>query len=208
MITLYSGTPGSGKSLHMASDIYNWIKYHNGVIIGNFEINVNAIKGKKKGLYLYCDNSRLTPERIFKFCLKYNDHYYKNKKRIEGRFILIIDEAQLLFNAREWQVRGRGDWLKFFTEHRKVLLDVYLVAQFDRMLDRNIRACIEYECIHRKVANYGTFGILVSLFALGNMFVYVKKWYPLKMKVESHFFLGRKKFFNIYNTYSMFTSKS
>ena len=154
MVSLYSGTPGSGKSLHMASDIYEWIKHHNVVIIGNFEINLNAIKGKKKGKYIYCNNSRLTPERLWNFCIKYNEHYFKDKRRVEGRFILIIDESQLLFNAREWQSRDRGQWLKFFTEHRKVLLDIYLIAQFDRMLDRNIRACIEYEYIHRKITGY------------------------------------------------------
>lgn len=208
MICLYSGTPGSGKSLHTASDIYKWIKNCNVVVIGNFEINTKAIKGKKKGKYFYCDNSRLTPERIFSFCHKYNEHYFKNKRRVEGRYILVIDEAQLLFNAREWQAKDRGQWLKFFTEHRKVLLDVYLIAQFDRMLDRNIRACIEYEYIHRKVSNYGTFGTLISLLSLGSMFIYIKKWYPLKMKLESKFFLGNKKYFGIYNTYNLFDSKS
>lgn len=208
MITLYSGTPGSGKSLHLAKDVSYWLTHCNVVIISNFEINREAIKGRKKGKYIYCDNSRLTPERIFDFCARYNKHYYKNKKRVEGRFILLLDEAQLLFNAREWQVKNRGNWLRFFTEHRKVLLDIYLICQFDRMLDRNIRACIEYECIHRKVSNYGTFGFFVGLLFGGNIYVYIKKWYPLKMKVESQFFIGRKKFFNVYDTYAIFDNKN
>ena len=33
-----------------------------------------------------------------------------------------------------------------------------LIAQFDRMLDRQIRSVIEYEHIHRKVKNIGVWG--------------------------------------------------
>ena len=47
MITLYSGTPGSGKSLHMAEVLYYRVKNYNGVVIGNFDLNVNNIKKKK-----------------------------------------------------------------------------------------------------------------------------------------------------------------
>lgn len=204
MIHLYSGTPGSGKSVHLARDIYDWVKYHNGVVIGNFEIDTTKIKGRKRGMYLYCDNSRLTPERIFNFCLKYNKKYYSGKKRVEGRYILIIDEAQLLFNAREWQETSRKRWLSFFTQHRKVLLDIYLVAQMDRMLDRNIRGVVEYETVHRKVSNYGLFGAFLGLFCGGNLFCCVKRWYPLKLKVGQDFFIGRKKFFSLYDTDNLF----
>ena len=38
-----------------------------------------------------------------------------------------------------------------FSQHRKLGYRVILIAQFDRMLDRQIRSVLEYEYIHRKV---------------------------------------------------------
>ena len=48
MIYFYSGTPGSGKSLHCARDIYNklFIKKEN--VIANFPINEQMLNKKKK----------------------------------------------------------------------------------------------------------------------------------------------------------------
>ena len=51
MINLFSGTPGSGKSYHMARFIYNNIKYRDCLIIANFPVNLSGIK-RKKGTFL------------------------------------------------------------------------------------------------------------------------------------------------------------
>ena len=60
MITLYSGTPGAGKSLHLAEVLYYRVKNYKGVVIGNFVLNTGNIKGKKhKGKYISIDNNRL-----------------------------------------------------------------------------------------------------------------------------------------------------
>ena len=47
MIDLYTGTPGSGKSLHCAKEIYNRLSRGKGVI-ANFDINLTIFKKKKK----------------------------------------------------------------------------------------------------------------------------------------------------------------
>ena len=199
MIYLYSGTPGSGKSLHQASDIYWWVR--NGKpCITNFEINRNCIVTKKPILQYYCPNDQLTPEKLIKF----SQIYFKDHKFHEGSIRLYLDECQLLFNAREWNTQGRKEWLSFFTQHRKYGYDIYLIAQFDRMIDRQIRSLIEYEIVHRKVKNFGKWGILFNTIAGGNLFVAVKIWYPMKEKVSSEFFKGNKKYFNLYNTFSTF----
>ena len=192
MIYLYSGTPGSGKSLHQAKDIYHWLR-RGRCCICNFDIDVNRIP-KAKGQFIYLDNEHLTPDILIKFSRVYfNDHEFK-----EGRLRLYIDECQLLFNAREWQTYGRKEWLSFFTQHRKYGYDIYLIAQFDRMIDRQIRSLIEYEIIHRKASNFGTVGALLSMFSGGNLFVAVMMWYPLKEKISSEFFKANKKYYQIW----------
>lgn len=202
MITLYSGTPGAGKSLHLASRLYHWMQYKNAPIIGNFHCDFSSIK-KQRGSFLYLDNSELTPEWLLWFSKNYSDYVGRRVK--EGEILLVIDEAQLLFNSREWVKSDRAEWCSFFTQHRKLGYEVVLVAQFDRMLDRQIRSLIEYEWIHRKVSNFGIQGKIMSLFCGGRLFVAVKVWYPLKEKVGSEFFFYKKKFSDIYDTYALFS---
>lgn len=204
MITLYSGTPGSGKSLHQAIDIYWWL--HNGhPCICNFEINLDNIKirdRKKLGEFYYIDNEILSPELL----IKYSQIYFKNHRFKEGSIRLYLDECFLLFDARAWNKKGRKEWISFFSQHRKYGYDIYLVAQFDRMIDRQIRSLIEYEVIHRKVKNFGRWGFFFNMIATGQLFVGVKMWYPLKERISSDFFRGKKRYFELYNTLDTFNT--
>lgn len=198
MIYLYSGTPGSGKSAHQARNIYYRLRLGMPVI-ANYAVNTGNIK-KCKGTFLQIDNAELTPERLISF----SREYFQTHKFKEGAIQIYMDEAQLLFNARSWDMKGRAAWIQFFTQHRKYGFDIYLVAQFDRMLDRQLRCLIEYEVIHRKVSNFGAKGLFLSLLAGGNLFVAVKVWYPMNEKVSSEFFRVSKRFTRLYDSYSDF----
>lgn len=199
MIYLYSGTPGSGKSLHMAQNIYYWLKSGH-VCIANFEIDISKIP-KCKGTFIYLDNQNLTADYLINFAKE----YYTTHRFREGAIRVYIDECQLLFNARDWQQTGRTKWLSFYTQHRKYGYDVFLVAQFDRMIDRQIRSLIEYEVIHRKASNFGFFGYFLRIFTFGKpVFVSVKVWYPMKEKVSHDFFTANKKYYSIYDTFNTF----
>ena len=200
MIFLYSGTPGSGKSLHTARVIYFTLK--RGLpIIANFDVDLMKIK-KATGEFLQVDNDELSPELL----TEYSRKYFDNRPIKEGEITLIIDEAQILFNAREWNLPNRKEWLKFFTQHRKYGYDIILIAQFDRMLDRQVRSLIEYEQIHRKVSNFGWKGKILSIVLGGHMHVSVKVWYPMKEKVGSEFFRASKKYYSLYDTFNTFAS--
>lgn len=205
MISLFSGTPGSGKSYHTAMFIHNNIKYKECVIIANFPVNLSKLR-HKKGEFIYLDNSRITPQRLARFAQHYIRYMAKCKKKKvkEGDILLILDEAQLLFNAREWNKADRSGWNWYFTTHRHFKYDVYLIAQFDRMLDRNIRSLLEYEYIHRKIDNIGKMGKILSLFVFGNLFIVVKKWYPMKEVIGSEFVVGHKKYYRLYDTAAIF----
>lgn len=196
MIFLYSGTPGSGKSLHTAERIVTGLKMKR-PIIANFDISKDV---KNRDYFRYCPNHLLTPD----YLIQYSKWYFKENRVVEDKILLIIDECQLMFNARDWNVNGRNKWLSFFTQHRKYGYCVVLVAQFDRMIDRQIRSLIEYEYVHRKLSNYGLKGMILNLMMGGNTFVSVKIWYPMKEKVGQEFFHARKKYYSIYNTYGTF----
>lgn len=199
MIRLYSGTPGSGKSLHNARDIIMRSRLGEPVV-GNFDCDLHKYK---KAKYTYCPNDQLTP----KFLKEYSRNFFNGRRpgaKDEGKLLLVIDECQLLFNSREWQRANRNEWLEFFTQHRKFGYDITLIAQFDRMIDRQIRSLIEYEFIHRKLSNFGFKGWLLSLFLGGNTFVAVQMWYPLKERIGSEFIHARKSLWSIYDSYALF----
>lgn len=199
MIFLYSGTPGSGKSLHVAERLYHLLRAGRPVVC-NFPINLNRIPANRRSLFHYKSNLELTPEYLISF----SQECFKGKKVKESSLLLVIDECQLLFNAREWGKQGRDKWLSFFTLHRHYGYDIILVAQFDRMIDRQIRSLIEYEFIHRKVSNFGFRGkFLCAVFFTPKLFVSVKVWYPMKEKVSSEFFKCKKKYYSLYDTYMM-----
>ncbi len=199
MISLYSGTPGSGKSLHTAKVILDRALLGK-ALLSNFPVKLPDKPRYKKASCLYVPNDKLTPD----FLISFSQGYFTYKKFREGAILLIIDECQLLFNAREWQQSGRAAWLSFFTQHRKYGYNIILVAQFDRMIDRQIRSLIEYEYVHRKVGNFGIAGTVLSILSGAPLFVSVERWYPLKERIGSEFFHARKKYWSIYDSYGTF----
>ena len=194
MIILYSGTPGSGKSLHCANDILTRIRF-NKMTIANFPIS------KESDNFIFVDKDLNVP-----WLINFSKEYFKTHKYKEGAIKLYIDEAQLLFNCRDFQRKDRELWISFFTQHRHLGYDVIFMCQFERMLDRQIRSLIEYEYVHKKVSNFGWKGAILSLLFLspGNLFVYVKIWSPLKEKVDSGFFKYKKKLGKLYDTNRLF----
>lgn len=202
MIYLYSGTPGSGKSLHVARVIYYTLMRDKPVIC-NFEINTAYVKHAER--FRFVDNTELKPELL----MECSREYFAGRKVKEGQITLVIDECQIMFNSRSWNAKGRDAWNKFFQLHRHLGYDIILVAQFDRMIDRQIRSLIEYEQIHRKVSNFGVKGKLFCLLTLSpHLFVSVKVWYPMRQKVDSDFFRASKRYYRLYDTYLLFDSKA
>lgn len=200
MIYLYSGTPGSGKSLHTARVIKNTLM-RNKPVLANIPINTRLCKHPER--FRHIPEHELSPSVLF----AYSREYFGSKPVKEGQILLVIDEAQRMFNARDWGKNDRAAWNEFFQLHRHYGYDIILVAQFDRMLDRQVRSVIEYEQIHRKVSNYGWRGLLLcALMAAPSLFVSVKVWYPMKERVDSEFFRYSRKLGRLYDTYMIFES--
>lgn len=205
MITLYSGTPGSGKSLDCARTIYNWCR-RGAPIICNFPINVDNIRMRKEKEIYFVPNSELNPDDLVAF----SREYFSGRPLREDAILLMLDESQLLFNARDWRSKGRDRWNWFFTMHRHFGFYIILCCQYDAMLDCQVHCLIEYEIIHRKVKNIGWRGYLLSFLMLApfNLFVKVRVWYPMKEKVNAEFFKSRKRYFKIYDTFELLDAPS
>lgn len=195
-VILYTGTPGSGKSLDVARQIMTKARFGQ-KFIGNMLINRDSL-GEHAGNYIYVDTYSLDPSQLIEYAKKYHIHGK------EGQTILVIDECQQIFNSREWNRPIMKAWNSFFQVHRHFGYDVYLVTQYDRLIDRQVRSLIEYERIHRKISNIGLKGVIMSFLCGGKLFVCVEQYYPMKLDTGSYFFRYRKKYSDFYDSYSSF----
>jgi hypothetical protein len=200
MITLYSGSPGSGKSLHLAREVRDELVIRKKTVIANFPINMDYItrKGKRKsGEFFYLPNDQLTVDYL-------KNHAKQNHKAgKEGQTLVVIDEAGVMFNSRDYGCFDRKAWINFFMTHRHYGYNVILVSQVDRLIDRQIRAFIEYDIIHRKANNFRFIGLLLTMFRIP-LFIAVTTWYGIREKCGAEFFRFRKNDAKLYDTMMLF----
>lgn len=193
-IYLYTGTPGSGKSFHATKDIYTKVKKKKkNTVISNYNLNIPK---KYKENFVYLDNSEITVNYFYQYAIK------NNKVGEENQTLIILDEAQILFNSRDWNSKNnqRMEWIKFFSQHRKFGYNIIMIAQNDRMIDRQIRSLVEYEVAHMKINNY--FRIIPI-----TVFLAVTRWYGQKMKVSQEVMMYNKKIAKLYNSYEIFDNE-
>lgn len=195
-IYLYSGTPGSGKSLRATYKIITWLKLRRNVI-ANFPIDLSYFKSKKIGNFDYKSNDDLTVDYLVDYAKTHH------KPSTKAQTLVVIDECATIFNCRQWENKDRQKWINFFATHRHLNFDVILISQSDRLIDRQIRAFIESEFKHRSVKNYKFFGRLLSII-FGGLFVAVEYWYGPNLRCGSEFFFLNKKKARVYDTMKLF----
>lgn len=147
MIEIYVGAPGSGKSYHALRRALAKVNCRTrNVVVANFDVVRRTRREKENWVYW----EEFEPEDLIR--LSFERRFYGN----EGYALLVIDEAGVWFNSRDWNVNPgrRKEWIKFFSQSRKFGYDVVLIAQDVRMLDRQIRNCAEYVVKHVKLRSY------------------------------------------------------
>lgn len=227
MISFYTGTPGSGKSYHLSQRCRDILLHHKSNIIANFDINLdncaltilgwwkkritditrgrvnfrNYNRKQIKGHFEYWTNPEITPEHLLDFARAHH------KRRKEGQTLVIIDEAGIIFNCRQFSSKDRQNWCDFFAKHRHYGFDFILATQFDRQVDKQIRMCVEYEIVHRKLKNYQFLGWLMSTLAGGNIFIAKQYWYASRDKLSLHtdFMRYSPRISALYDTYAEFS---
>lgn len=204
VIDLYTGTVGSGKSFHALEKGIEYLesKKH---VVANFPIKeapkyfLKILREKdKKRMERWLFWEEITPEKLIALSLE-KGWYGK-----ESQCLVIIDEAGIMFNSREWQIAGqsRTKWIKFLSQSRKFGYDFVFVAQSDRMIDKQIRGLVEYEVKHYKLSN-SFFLSWLKLFKV-SLFLYNYKWYQTKVKGNLRFSKFKKSIGDRYDTMRTF----
>lgn len=166
MIEVQQGTPGSGKSaVAVARAIAHMRK--GGVVAANFSLVDGWADqiSKRHPWAFFDDNFRY--ERASSLWQRFKKVesldaikainpraeavglYKDDGTYSEGSGLLILDEAQLVFNSRKWE--KNFEWIEFFTQHRKLGWNVILIAHTIEMIDSQIRPLAEYESRFRNL---------------------------------------------------------
>lgn len=194
---LFSGTPGSYKSYHAVQECISALSRGKNLIT-NFPLNYKKrLKRPIKGIYECVNNIDLTVDYLIDFAVTHH------KNSVHAQTLLVIDEASIKFNSRDFQLKDRMRWINFFANHRHFNYDVILIAQQDRMLDRQIRGLIETEYKHRAIKNYKFLGFLINLICRG-CFVAVEYWYPCKLRNSSKLCVFNRRIASCYDTMGLF----
>lgn len=200
-IDVYTGVPGSGKSLHAAADIrISLARRYPRPVIANFPLAANApLTDDQRALYTYLPNSDMTAGRISGIC---DDFWHESGREFREDYItLVLDECQLIFNSRRWSDRSRMAYLEFLSQSRKFGVRVVLVTQSVKMIDNQFRMLIEREFNHRRIKSMGPVGWLVAAPFGGRLFLIVRYLFQANERLGMDLFRGSKRDMMMYDSY-------
>lgn len=191
VIQLYTGVPGSGKSCHVSKDICGWLR-RGQFVLANFDFDATPWEDHFIRIpdYPSCEEVLEIVRGLPRTMREHN-------------FVIVVDEAQRVWNSRDWSDKARKPWLKFMTLSRHLSCDVVLIAQNSSMIDKQIRSCVQTEVRHMRVSAMGTIPFLLSGFGLLPLCYWVESYFGTRLRVMTGFFLPRKKWWERYDSYDL-----
>lgn len=206
MIAQVTGPPGAGKSYYSVRKASGALE-RGKFVVTNFAMTPGWIetcvrKHPRMKVMRWQRKKRL--DKWSRNYLQVADMAELNRVRLggegESRGVVILDEAHRFLNSRQWNDEGRAGAVDFFTLHRKLGWDVYLITQDAANLDKQVRHLFEY---HIKLKNLKRFRLLgVPIFPF-NWFFAVWFWHGVKtpgvqkaVKRESYRLNWRAKLYN------------
>lgn len=194
MISLYTGTPGSGKSYHATERID--INLKRGVnVICNYLIKTNK---SHKGDFVFRDNNEFSVQ----FLMEYAKEHHILDKPVEHQTLVVIDEAAIIFPKKDYDKKKFYLWMMFLRLHRQLGFDIILITQNYKDVNSEVLGLVEYNFKHRKLTSFGLKGwLLVAVFH--KRFISVKYWFVIDEKCDTYIFDIRKRVTRLYDTFGM-----
>lgn len=151
MITAFTGTPGSGKTYDAVRKIVDNLRLGR-VIYTNVEgmdapeclEMIKMVAGLSD--YGLAKHLRfLERSQVQEFWL-----------HVSPGCLIVLDEVQNDFNAREWQSQKNVYFNTWASTHRHHGFDVILITQSIQRIDTAVRALVEWTYVYRKVNYFGS----------------------------------------------------
>lgn len=205
MISMYSGTIGSGKSYHALEDIVLALDKGKHVI-ANFPLTFSdgQIRRGYAERFMYLDDRYLMGVSGIRQLLDISRRHGWDEAEEEGLCLVIIDEATNYYPREDGTKPEQRMWRTFFTQSRKLGYDFILIVQDDQSINKTIGKCIEYDVRHRKANNIFPFKLL-NIFKI-IVFVHVTYWKQQRTRLKSSSTVFVKRLAKMYKSKKMFAN--
>lgn len=189
MIEIFQGRIGGGKTYNAVVRIASHLA-RGGHVFTNVELNWEGLK-------------RLC-EKSFRVRIKEEQLHFLDREQIplvhqhisagdmSLPVLVVVDEAQLWFNARNWS-KTSEDLLTFLTQSRKVAVDVIFITQAATNIDKQFRVLCQYIWAFKDLQKF------ISWCPVA-MIVCLQFDQDAKFLLKSYFIRKRKLVFEAYNT--------
>jgi zona occludens toxin (predicted ATPase) len=151
MIVLFEGFPGSGKSYDAVRKILSNLKKGRRVVT-----NIDGIDQEHQQAaiqhYLDLDDFEISDRLIF--LKSYQVLCFWDY--VQPGDIIVIDEAQNFFNARDWQKESNRNFGKWASEHRHNGNDLFLITPNQGRIDSSVRELVEWYYRYKKLNMFGS----------------------------------------------------
>lgn len=201
-IDVFTGVPGSGKSLDAARQVrYALDRKYPRPVIANFPLGEDA-RVLHPEMFTHIPNEEMSAGKIIDFA----DEYWTQSgvSFREDYILLVLDECQLLFNSRRWSDRSRMSYLEFLSQSRKYGIRVILIAQSAKMIDNQFRMLVEREFNHRRISAMGPVGAVLAAPFRGGLFLTVRYLFQTNERLGMELLVASRKDTRMYDSYARF----
>ncbi len=200
MIELYEGRLGGGKTYSAAVRMVDHIR-RGGIICTNVELIWPAIKSYIADRFgLIAEDSQFIPLADNQIGLF---HRFTPSGTPELPVLVVIDEAHLTFNARDFAQTDKlyRETLTFLTQSRKVNTDVIFIAQSVLNMDKQFMRLVQFIWRFRDLARWKIPGLGIN-YPLKQILA-VQFDYDGKTILQRSFVRKDPRIFGLYNTNSL-----
>ena len=154
MIQLYTGTPGSGKTYKMVSDLNDFLKSHADItLISNINnLKLPHIDFEQMVRDWYPDQQVKFPQILEQF------FQYENQEKVNENFggpvVYVLDEVQIYFPRSRTPMPNTEEYLQ---RHRHLGHHIYMATQATSLINQKIVPLIEleYGAVRRSISFIG-----------------------------------------------------
>ncbi|WP_138756556.1 zonular occludens toxin domain-containing protein [Paenibacillus sinopodophylli] len=205
MITMYSGTIGSGKSYHALERIIDYLEKGK-FVIANFPLNFTPgqIKRGWAKRFMYVDDIYFMSVHGIRLLMNVSAAEGWLESEEEDHCLLVIDEATNFFPKEDNSKPEQRLWRTFFTQSRKFGYDIIMILQDEHSINKTIGKCIEFDVKHRKANNIFPFTIL-NFFKI-TLFIYITYWKQQRTKLKSTSSVFLKRLSKMYQHKKLFAN--
>ena len=150
MISCYEGLPGAGKSYDAMRKLLDNLAQGRRILT-NISGPDQEAKQEIIKHFLNLDDSQLKNNLV----ALQDDQVTQFWDHTKPGDLIIIDEAQNFFNARDWQTKSNREFGKWASEHRHIGVDLILITQNVERIESSVRSLIEFTYRYKKLNMFG-----------------------------------------------------